>query len=42
MQDMLDSHFKFYKAYTENEFFADSLVGYLFEQYLREEGAPER
>jgi type I restriction enzyme, R subunit len=35
MQDMLDSHFKFYKAYTEDAGFAESLVGYLFEQYLQ-------
>jgi len=35
MQDMLDSHFKFYKAYTEDALFAETLRGYLFDRFLR-------
>lgn len=37
MQDMLDTHFKFYKAYTEHPDFAEMLGDYLFERFLRED-----
>ena len=35
LQDMVDSNFKLYKQITDNADFADDLLAWMFERYLK-------
>lgn len=35
LQDMVDSNFKLYKQITDNADFAEDLLGWMFQRYLR-------
>jgi type I restriction enzyme, R subunit len=40
LQDLVDSNFKFYKQVTDNEEFAEYLMGFLFRRYLQRTAGP--
>jgi type I restriction enzyme R subunit len=38
LQDMVDTHFKFYKHVTDDQGFANAFLNYLFERYQEKTG----